>query len=321
MLAPQQTIMRASAILRCEGAAAKLDFIWILNTLPFRGLHCANMQRKPKAKHCSSLCSQSEGDEYCGKAEFLLKDVDKEFCKGFIAFLKTCTYNDGKKQLSTTTCRMFVNYFGSSLAKAVRDGLIEQNSFLLLEAKEKPQKRVAEREFLTIEEIKKVMNTPCRYELVKKAFLFSCFTGLRYSDMKAVNWSEIHKAADGKTEYIDHIQVKTKDRVTIPLSEETKKWMPRREEGIDNIFHNLTITSTTVEVVLKEWMEAAGITKHITYHQRRHTTASLALSAGVDISAVKDVLGHGSITSTEVYAKVALEKKIEAVNLFNGVFD
>lgn len=115
------------------------------------------------------------------------------------------------------------------------------------------------------------MNTPCRYELVKKAFLFSCFTGLRYSDMKALNWSEIHKAADGKTEYIDHIQVKTKDRVTIPLSEETKKWMPKREEGIDNIFHNLTITSTTVEVVLKEWMEAAGITKHITYHMRSHS--------------------------------------------------
>ena len=207
---------------------------------------------------------------HIGKPEFLLKDVDKEFCKGFITFLKTCTYNDGKKQLSTTTCRMFVNYFGSSLAKAVRDGLIEQNPFLLLEAKEKPQKRVAEREFLTIEEIKKVMNTPCRYELVKKAFLFSCFTGLRYSDMKALNWSEIHKAADGKTEYIDHIQVKTKDRVTIPLSEETKKWMPKREEGIDNIFHNLTITSTTVEVVLKEWMEAAGITKLITYHCSSH---------------------------------------------------
>ena len=68
---------------------------------------------------------------YIGKPEFLLKDVDKEFCKGFITFLKTCTYNDGKKQLSTTTCRMFVNYFGSSLAKAVRDGLIEQNPFLL----------------------------------------------------------------------------------------------------------------------------------------------------------------------------------------------
>jgi len=111
---------------------------------------------------------------------------------------------------------------------------------------------VAEREFLTMVEIKKVVDTPCRYELVKKAFLFYCFTGLRYSDMKALNWSEIHKAADGKTEYIGHIQIKTKDRVTILLSEETKKWMPKREEGIDSIFHNLTITSTTVEVVLKE---------------------------------------------------------------------
>ena len=233
---------------------------------------------------------------HIGKPEFLLKDVDKEFCKGFITFLKTCTYNDGKKQLSTTTCRMFVNYFGSSLAKAVRDGLIEQNPFLLLEAKEKPQKRVAECEFLTIEEIKKVMNTPCRYELVKKAFLFSCFTGLRYSDMKALNWSEIHKAADGKTEYIDHIQVKTKDRVTIPLSEETKKWMPKREEGIDNIFHNLTITSTTVEVVLKEWMEAAGITKHITYHCSSHSKFFYLLNIS-ELSILKNVTANDLETS------------------------
>ena len=50
-----------AANLRCEGAAAKLDFIWILNTILFRGLRCANMQRKPEAKHCSSLCLQSEG--------------------------------------------------------------------------------------------------------------------------------------------------------------------------------------------------------------------------------------------------------------------
>ena len=55
-----------AANLRCKGAAAKLDCIWILNTLPYRGLRCANMQRKPEAKHCSSLCLQSEGDEYCG---------------------------------------------------------------------------------------------------------------------------------------------------------------------------------------------------------------------------------------------------------------
>lgn len=116
-----------------------------------------------------------------------------------------------------------------------------------LETKEKPQKLVTNREFLPIEEVKKVINTPCRYEIVKKAFLFSCFTGLRYNDMKALNWSEIHSAADDKTEYIDHIQIKTKDRVTILLSEEAKRWMPERIDSVDNIFLQLTITHITVE--------------------------------------------------------------------------
>ena len=68
------------------------------------------------------------------------------------------------------------------------------------------------REFLTIEELRALIAVPCRYDIVKKAFLFSCFTGLRYSDMMTLKWSEIHKAADGKTLYIEHQQVKTKTR-------------------------------------------------------------------------------------------------------------
>ena len=67
-------------------------------------------------------------------------------------------------------------------------------------------------------------------------------------------------------------------------------------------------------------MKEAGIEKHITYHSSRHSTATLAITAGADISAVKEMLGHGSVTSTEVYAKVSLDKKIQAVNLTNGVF-
>ena len=90
MLALQQTIMRASANLRCKGAAAKLDFIWILNTLPFRGLHCANMQRKPEAKHCSSLCLQSEGDEYCG-GQARAKNPTKSWPRA-LAMFATCSW-------------------------------------------------------------------------------------------------------------------------------------------------------------------------------------------------------------------------------------
>ena len=66
--------------------------------------------------------------------------------------------------------------------------------------------------------------------------------------------------------------------------------------------------------------DKAGIEKDFTYHSSSHTTATLAITAGADISAVKEMLGHGSVTSTEVYAKVGLDKKIQAVSLTDGVF-
>ena len=257
---------------------------------------------------------------YIGKPNLALKEVDKDFCKGFIAFLKTCTFNNGKKTLGSTTCRIFMNRLAAALNMAVREGLIDNNPFKLLDAKEKPQKKSAIREFLTIEELRTLIATPCRYEIVKKAFLFSCFTGLRYSDMMALKWNEIHKAADGKTPYIEHEQVKTKNMVTIPLSNEALKWMPRKSKGDERVFHQLRITSTTVEVVLGEWMQEAGIQKHITYHCSRHTAATLLLTLGADLYTVSKILGHRSIRMTEVYAKIVDKKKIETMNLVNNMF-
>lgn len=257
---------------------------------------------------------------YIGKPNLALKEVDKDFCKGFIAFLKTCTFNNGKKTLGSTTCRIFMNRLAAALNMAVREGLIDNNPFKLLDAKEKPQKKSAMREFLTIEELRQLMATPCRYEIVKKAFLFSCFTGLRYSDMMTLKWSEIHTAADGKTLYIEHQQVKTKNMVTIPLSNEALKWMPRKSKGDERVFHQLRITSTTVEVVLGEWMQEAGIQKHITYHCSRHTAATLLLTLGADLYTVSKILGHRSIRMTEVYAKIVDKKKIETMNLVNNMF-
>lgn len=100
--------------------------------------------------------------------------------------------------MSSTTCRIFMNRLAAALNKAVSEGMLDRNPFKLLETKEKPQKLSAMREFLTIEELRQLMATPCRYDIVKKAFLFSCFTGLRYSDMMTLKWSEIHTAADGE---------------------------------------------------------------------------------------------------------------------------
>ena len=258
---------------------------------------------------------------YIGEPDLELKNVDKEFCRGFIAFLKTCKFNNGKKTLSNTTCRIFVNIVTAALTKAVNEEIIERNPFKQLEAKEKPKKDESTREFLTIDELKLLMATPCRLDIVKRAFLFSCFTGLRYSDVKSLLWSEIHTAADGKTLYLEHKQVKTKKNVTVPLSEEALKWMPKKQKGKDKVFHQMQITSTTVEVLLDEWMKAAGIQKHITYHCSRHTAATMLLTLGADLYTVSKILGHSSIKMTEVYAKIVDKKKVETVNLVNNLFN
>ena len=255
-----------------------------------------------------------------GKPDLLLSEVDKDFCRGFVAFLRTCKIYKGKKTMSDTTARLLMYRIIEAMNKAVVEGLIPSNPFKSLDAKEKPKMKNGRREFLTVEELKILIKTPCRYDIVKKAFLFSCFTGLRYSDMKSIRWSEIHATADGKARYIEHRQVKTKKTVTIPLSEEALRWMPKQQEGIDQVFHELKISPGTVEDVLKEWMKECKIDKHITYHCSRHTAATTLLTLGANLYVVSKLLGHSSIQMTEVYAKIVDQKKVETMNLVNNLF-
>ena len=226
-----------------------------------------------------------------------------------------------EKRLNDGNISLYLDMYHKGARKKEGRPLIDRNPFKLLDAKEKPQKNSSIREFLTIEEVKQLMATPCRYDIVKRAFLFSCFTGLRYSDIKSLLWSEIRKAADGRTLFLEHPQVKTRKIVTVPLSEEALKWMPKQQKDKEHVFHQLQITSTTVEVILGEWMKEAGIEKHITYHCSRHTAATMLLTLGADLYTVSKILGHSSIKMTEVYAKIVDKKKLETVNLVNNMFN
>ncbi|MBR1487496.1 MAG: site-specific integrase [Bacteroidales bacterium] len=255
-----------------------------------------------------------------GKPDLRLSEVDREFCRGFVAFLRACKSHRGKETISETTARLLMYRIAAAMDKAVVEGLIPNNPFRMLDAKEKPKIRASRREFLTVEELKVLIKTPCRCDIVKRAFLFSCFTGLRYSDVKSLLWSEVHTAADGKTLYIEHRQVKTKKTVTIPLSEEALRWMPKQVDGIDRVFHELKVSTSTVEMVLKEWMKDCKIDKHITYHCSRHTAATTLLTLGANLYVVSKLMGHSSIQMTEVYAKIVDQKKVETMNLVNNLF-
>lgn len=118
------------------------------------------------------------------------------------------------------------------------------------------------------------------------------------------------------------VQHKTGSPVTVPLNDLALPLLPERPgNDVETVFHMVKKPDGVARYV-RRIKDKAGITgKDLTFHCSRHTAATLAISAGAELYSVSKILGHGSMTSTQVYAKVNLEKKIEAVNLTKGVFD
>ena len=118
------------------------------------------------------------------------------------------------------------------------------------------------------------------------------------------------------------IQQKTKDLVTIPLNDMALSLLPEKKEDRqdDYVFH-IPRGHDRLTTYIKRVQEKAGIKgKELSYHCSRHTAATLAITEGAEFYSVSKILGHKSIESTQVYADVVMDTKIEAMNLVNGVF-
>lgn len=220
--------------------------------------------------------------------------------------------------LSPATQHTYYRCFAGALNAAVRAEIILSNPFDKIASTEKIKVPESTREYLTIDEIKQLIATECKRENVKNAFLFSCFSGLRFSDMCAITWGQITQ--DGAQMRIQLQMQKTKDPLYLPISEQAQKYMPNR--GIASA--NDTIFSMFSEVhsnaILADWAKAAGITKKVTFHVARHTFATMMLTLGADLYTTSKLLGHTKIETTQIYAKIVNKKKDEAVNLTNGIF-
>ena len=155
---------------------------------------------------------------------------------------------------------------------------------------------------------------------VQRAFGFSCMTGLRLGDMQRLRWGDIKPMGDGWA--VSIVQHKTGSPVTVPLNGLALSLLPPRPENDDDYVFHLPTMSGNVTKYVRSISNKAGITgKELTYHCSRHTAATLAISAGAELYSVSKILGHRNLVSTQVYAKVNLEKKMEAVNLTKGVFN
>lgn len=248
-------------------------------------------------------------------------DIDKDFCLGFIEYLKTATTRWGNKPLSQVTQKVYFTMFGTMMKQAVQDGVIPKNPVDMLKRSEKVKTPDTERVYLDLSEVKKLANTDCKSELVKKAFMFSCFCGLRISDIRKLKWKDIEVVTDryGNMTYrLSSIMQKTQRKVSYALSNEAIKWLPEKGES-PFVFDGLNAEGT-INSYIKKWAEAAGITKNVSFHTARHTFATMMLTLGADLYTTSKLLGHTNIATTQIYAKIIDKKKDEAMGLIDKFF-
>ena len=206
------------------------------------------------------------------------------------------------------------------LRKAVKADVITMNPIDKLENDDRPKDEEGTREFLTVDEIKMLIATPCKNDTLKRAFIFCCLVGLRYSDVSSITWGELAKDNDGSV-LLRFKMKKVKRGENAYISNEALKWLPERgRAGDDEIIFHLP-KNDSANKQLARWIKAAKINKKITFHCSRHTAATLNLSLGTPIETVSKMMGHTKIATTQIYAKIIDQKQKEAVNKQNGIFD
>lgn len=199
--------------------------------------------------------------------------------------------------------------FKAVLRQAYKKELIEKDLAAMVEGVKGVK---CEKEFLTADEIRKLIATPCCKEVLKRAALFSIFTGLRISDVRKLTWAEVRR--DGDKYFLQYVQKKTGSPEILPLPSVAVFMLGERAADGVRPFEGLPKLTTQY---IEQWTTAAGITKKITFHCFRHTAATQLIENGVDIYTVQKILGHASVATTQIYARLLDDKKRAAMETIN----
>lgn len=237
------------------------------------------------------------------------RELNETFCTDFKEFLLTAASRKSKRvKLAQNTAVSYFNKLKAALKQAFKDGYLEIDLNKRIESIKQAD---TERQFLTFDELQTLANTPCPNDVFKRSALFSALTGLRFSDIQKLLWSEVNfGSAEGH--YIRFRQQKTKSAETLPISEQAAALLGESGEDNEQVFKGLDYAFTQCD--LPKWLKTSGIKKNITFHSFRHTHATLLLTHGIDLYTVSKMLGHREIKTTQVYAKIIDKQKREAAN-------
>jgi len=243
------------------------------------------------------------------KFDITFAQIDKRWLDDFKEYLQKEALTPAKQSLSQNSASSYYNKIRAALRQAYKEGIIQRNP---TDETEGIKPGEPEREFLTLEELQALVKVECEIPILKRAFIFSALTGLRWSDVQKMVWSEVQYSNE-IGHYIRFIQKKTKGTETLPISEQAFELLGERTSANERVFVGLKY-SAWHNLRLQQWVMKAGITKSITFHCARHTYATLQLTLGTDIYTVSKLLGHKDLKTTQIYAKIIDERKKEAAN-------
>jgi integrase len=243
-----------------------------------------------------------------GKLKF--SDLNEMVLTEFKEYLLTTkSKKSSKSTLAQNSAVSYFNKVKAAMKQAYKDGILQTDLNSRIEPIKTAETR---REYLTIEELNKLVKTPCNNDLLKRAALFSALTGLRFSDIQKMTWNEL-EYIEGQGYFLNFDQKKTKGVEYYPISEQAVSLLNEKGEPTAKVFEGLKY-SAYHNKHLFQWLGAAGIIKDITFHNFRHTFATLQLFNGTDIYTVSKMLGHKDLKTTQIYAKIVDSAKRTASN-------
>ena len=281
-------------------------------------------QQKSKVGKSIGLQNQIEFTKYLlnqyASEKTTLGKVNRAFCEGFLDYIQNEYVSERThKPLTKFTANTYYRILNSALNDTVRKNIIVRNPMQLVDLDYKPKKPESQRVYLNVDEVERLIDTECySHPNYKRAFLFSCFCGLRFSDVTRLKWENLTNL-NGQI-MADIRQKKTDEPIYQPLNEDALNWLPERGNEADNeqIFKH--IDNTYANLLIRRWAAEAGIGKHVTFHTARHTFAVLSLLGGADLYTTSKLMGHKDIRATQIYAKVVDKTKVEAVNSISNLF-
>lgn len=224
--------------------------------------------------------------------------ITEEIVENFWEYLKFTSTGEGDKS--------YFARFKKIMKAAYKKGLMPKN--IAADVIAKNGGKAKKKDILTLHEIETLLKTQTDSKQVKNAFLFCCFTGLRWVDIKQLRFKNIDYAAKS----ITVIQEKTKIPVSIPLNDATFNFLPKQTDSNSLVF--VLPTANGANKTIKAWIKRAAIDKKITWHNARHSFGTNLILTQTDVVTASKLLGHTSLEQTQRYVDTASELKRKAVD-------